>query len=184
MSKLRCQYAGAVAAAAGVVWTAWAAALAATGLTTTSPPVLVASAVSSVGVVAGHYAVEDFYGARMKRPGTIGAWLGALGGLVFGVGQVLRLLSGGGEAIVGMGVLALVGGSLLVAVGLVRTRIQPPWLGVALGVGTLAFLGLSVQPGAAALYGLAWLALGRDLYRHRPPDGRFGDAEADYGWLG
>ncbi|WP_424003155.1 hypothetical protein ACOZ4I_03710 [Haloarcula salina] len=184
MSKLRCQYAGAVAAVGGIVWTAWAVALAATGLTTTSPPVLVASALSSAGVVAGHYAVEDFYGARMKRPGTIGAWIGALGGLVFGAGQSIRLLSGGGEAVVGIGVLALVGGSLLVAVGLVRTRIQPPWLGVALGVGTLAFLSLSVQPAAAAVYGLAWLALGQDLYRHLPPDGRFGDAEADYGWLG
>lgn len=184
MSKVRCQYAGAVAAAAGVIWTVWAVALAATGLTTTSPLVLLASAASSVGVVAGHYAVEDFYGARLKRPGTIGAWVGAFGGLVFGVGQVVRFISGGGEAIVGIGVLALVAGSLLVAVGLVRTRIQPPWLGVALGVGTVAFLGLSVQPAAAAGYGLAWLALGQDLYRHRPPDGRFGDAEADYGWLG
>jgi len=184
MAKLRCQRAGAVAAVGGVVWIGWAVALSATGQTATSPPVLVGTVVSALGVVAGHYAVEDFYGARMKRPGTIGAWVGALGGLVFAAGQLLRLLTGGGEAIIGIGVLALVGGSLLVAVGLVRTRIQPPWLGVLLGFGTVVFLGFEIQPATATVYGLAWAALGQDLYRFDPPDGRFGDAEADYGWLG
>ncbi|WP_336338045.1 hypothetical protein [Haloarcula brevis] len=184
MAKLRCQRAGAVAAVGGVVWIGWALALSATARTATSQPVLVGTVVSALGVVAGHYAVEDFYGARMKRPGTVGAWAGGLGGLVFAAGQLVRLLSGGGEAIVGIGVLVLVSGSLLVAAGLVRTRIQPPWLGVLLGFGTIAFLGFEVQPATATVYGLAWAALGQDLYRFDPPDGRFGDAEADYGWLG
>ncbi|GCF12791.1 hypothetical protein Harman_07260 [Haloarcula mannanilytica] len=184
MAKLRCQRVGAVAAVGGVVWIGWAVALSMTEQTATSTPVLAGIIISALGVVAGHYAVEDFYGARMKRPGTIGAWVGALGGLVFAVGQLFRLLTGGGEAIIGIGVLALVGGSVLVAVGLVRTRIQPPWLGVLLGFGTVVFLGFDIQPATATVYGLAWAALGQDLYRFDPPDGRFGDAEGDYGWLG
>ncbi|MDS0222627.1 hypothetical protein NDI54_14875 [Haloarcula sp. S1AR25-5A] len=183
MAKLRCQRAGAVAAVGGVVWIGWAVALSMTGQTATNPPVLAGIVVSALGVVAGHYAVEDFYGARMKRPGTIGAWVGAVGGLVFAAGQLVRLLTGGGDVIIGIGVLALVGGSVLVAVGLVRTRIQPPWLGVLLGFGTVVFLGFDIQPATATVYGLAWAALGQDLYRFDPPDGRFGDAEADYGWL-
>jgi hypothetical protein len=183
MAKLRCQRAGAVAAVGGVVWIGWAVALSMTDQTATSTPVLAGIVVSALGVVVGHYAVEDFYGARMNRPGTIGAWLGALGGLVFAAGQLVRLLTGGGEAVIAIGVLALVGGSVLVAVGLVRTRIQPPWLGVLLGFGTVVFLGFDIQPATATVYGLAWAALGQDLYRFDPPDGRFGDAEADYGWL-
>ncbi|EMA29823.1 hypothetical protein [Haloarcula japonica] len=183
MAKLRCQRAGAVAAVGGVVWIGWAVALSATAQTATSTPVLVGTVLSALGVAAGHYAVEGFYGARMKRPGTIGAWLGALGALVFGGGQLLRLFTGGGEAVIGIGVLVLVSGSLLVAVGLVRTRIQPPWLGVLLALGTLVFLGFEVQPATATVYGLAWAALGQDLYRFDPPDGRFGDADGDYGWL-
>ncbi|WP_367176041.1 hypothetical protein [Haloarcula rubripromontorii] len=183
MAKLRCQRAGAVAAVGGIVWIGWAAALSATGQTATSLPIIAGTIVSALGVVAGHYAIEDFYGARMKRPGTVGAWAGGLGGLVFAAGQLVRLLSGGGEAIIAVGVLVLVSGSLLVAVGLVRTRIQPPWLGVVLGLGTIAFLGFEVQPATATAYGLAWVALGQDLYRFDPPDGRFGDADGDYGWL-
>ncbi len=54
----------------------------------------------------------------MKRPGTIGASAGGLGGLVFAIGQLVRLLSGGGEAVIAVGVLVLVSGSLLVTVGL------------------------------------------------------------------
>ncbi|MDQ2071591.1 hypothetical protein ACODNH_15065 [Haloarcula sp. NS06] len=183
MAKLRCQRAGAVAAVGGVVWVGWAVALSATGQTEMSTPILAGTALSALGVVAGHYAIEDFYGARMKRPGTIGAWAGGLGGLVFAVGQLVRLLTGGGEPVIAVGVLVLVSGSLLVAVGLVRTRIQPPWLGVLLGVGTIAFLGFGIQPATATVYGLAWAALGQDLYRFDPPDGRFGDADGDYGWL-
>ncbi|AAV45253.1 unknown [Haloarcula marismortui ATCC 43049] len=183
MAKLRCQRAGAVAAVGGVVWVGWAVVLSATGQTEMSTSILAGTALSALGVVAGHYAIEDFYGARMKRPGTIGAWAGGLGGLVFAIGQLVRLLSGGGEAVIAVGVLVLVSGSLLVTVGLVRTRIQPPWLGVLLGLGTIAFLGFEVQPAAATVYGLAWVALGQDLYRFDPPDGRFGDADGDYGWL-
>jgi len=183
MSKLRCQWAGLVAAVGGVLWLAWVAAAAVTGRQST--PVLLGVALSTLAVVVGHYAVEGFYGARMKRPGTAGAWVGALGGVVFAVGQLLRVATGGGAgAIVGIGVLALVSGSLLVSVGLVRTRIQPPWLGVLLFVGTVAFLGFNeISPWTALPYGLAWVALGRDLYRYDPPDGRFGEARGDYGWL-
>lgn len=182
MSKLRSQRAGAVAAVGGLVWVGWTVALGLTGRETDA--VRLAVACSALGVVAGHYAVETFYGARLKRPGTGGAWLGALGGVGFAAGQVLRVLGGGGEAVVGLGVLALVAGSALVSVGLLRTRIQPPWLGVLLAVGTVAFLGFDVSAWAALTYGLAWVALGQDIYRHDPPDGRFGDARADYGWLG
>ena len=181
MSKLRCQWAGAVAAVGGLVWAGWALALGLTGAETDL--VRGAVVVSTLGVVVGHYAVETFYGARMKRPGVGGTWLGALGGILFAAGQALRIVTGGGTVLVALGVLALVAGSLLAAVGLVRTRIQPPWLGVLLAVGTVVFLGFSVQPGTAVLYGLAWVALGQDLYRYDPPDGRFGESEADYGWL-
>ena len=183
MAKLRCQRAGAVAAVGGLVWIGWAAALSATGYTATSLPIIAGTIVSALGVVAGHYAVEEFYGARMKRPGTAGAWTGGLGAITFAVGQLVRLLSGGGEPVIAVGVLVLVSGSLLVAVGLVRTRIQPPWLGVLLGVGTIAFLGFEIQPATATVYGLAWAALGQDLYRFDPPDGRFGEADGNYGWL-
>lgn len=182
MVKLRCQRAGAVTALGGLLWVAWAVALAVTGRE--SDAVLALVVLSSLGVVAGHYAVESFHGARMKRPGTGGAWLGAVGGVVFAVGQLLRVLTGNGEVIVGLGVLALVSGSLLTSVGLVRTRIEPPWLGVLLAVGTVAFLGFELSAWAALPYGLAWVALGQDIYRYDPPDGRFGDANADYGWLG
>ena len=182
MSKLRCQRAGAVAAVGGVVWVGWAVALGLTG--SESDPILLAVVCSTLGVVAGHYAVESFYGERMKRPGTGVAWLGVLGGAVFAVGQSLRIFTGGDpQWVVGLGVLALVSGSILVSVGLVRTRIQPPWIGVLLAAGTVAFLGFDLSPWAALPYGLAWLALGRDLYRYDPPDGRFGDLEADYGWI-
>jgi len=181
MTKRRCQVAGAVGAIGGVVWLGWAVALGVTGQR--SDPVLVTVASSTLLVVVGHYAVEDFYGQRLKRPGTAGAWLGALGGVVFAVGQLLRVATGGGEAVIGLGGLALASGSLLVAAGLVRTRIQPPWLGVLLAAGTIGFLGFDVSPYAAALYGLAWLALGQDIYRYDPPDGRFSDSRADYGWL-
>ncbi|GGN85661.1 MULTISPECIES: hypothetical protein [Haloarcula] len=182
MSKLRCQRAGAVAAFGGLLWVGWTVALGVTGRE--RDWILVAVSLSALGVVAGHYAVESFHGARMKRPGTGGAWLGAAGGVVFAAGQLLRALTGVGEVVVGLGVLALVGGSLLTSVGLVRTRVQPPWLGVSLAVGTVAFLGFDLSTWAALPYGLAWLALGQDLYRYDPPDGRFGDANADYGWLG
>jgi len=181
MSKLRCQRAGAVAAGGGVLWVAWTVALGVTGREST--PVLLGVAVSTLAVVAGHYAVEGFYGARLQRPGTAGAWLGALGGVGFAAGQVLRVATGGGEWVVGLGVLALVSGSVLVSVGIVRTRIQPPWLGVVLAAGTVLFLGFDLSPWAALPYGLAWVALGRDLYRYDPPDGRFGDPKRDYGWL-
>jgi hypothetical protein len=181
MAKGRSQWAGAVAALGGLVWTGWAAATHYLGGT---PDALIgAIVVSSLGVVAGCYAVEEFYGQRMKRPGTAGAWLGGLAGLVFATGQALRLTSGGGEAILALGVLGLAGGSFLLAAGLVRTRIQPPWLGVLLAVGTFGFLLFEAVPAAASLYGLSWIALGQDFYRHDPPDGRFGDATGDYGWL-
>ncbi|EMA21469.1 hypothetical protein C442_10541 [Haloarcula amylolytica JCM 13557] len=172
-----------VAAVGGIVWIGWAVALSATDQTATNLPIIAGIVISTLGIVVGHYAVEDFYGARMKRPGTVGAWVGGLGGLVFAAGQLVRLLDGGGEAVIGIGVLVLVSGSILVAAGLVRTRIQPPWLGVLLGVGTIAFLGFELQPATATVYGLAWAALGQDLYRFDPPDGRFGDADGDYGWL-
>jgi hypothetical protein len=181
MSKLRCQRAGLVAAVGGLLWLAWAVALGVTGREST--PVLLGVALSTLGIVVGHYAVESFYGARLKRPGTAGAWLGALGGLVFAAGQVVRVATGGGEAIVGIGVLAFVSGSILVSLGLVRTRIQPPWLGVVLFAGTVLFLGFDISPWTAVPYGLAWVALGRDFYEYDPPDGRFGDATGDYGWL-
>jgi len=181
MTKLRCQRAGAVAAVGGLVWTAWALLLGATGRQ--SGPVLVAVAASAVGIAVGHYAIEGFYGDRMKRPGTAGAWLGGLGAAVFAVGQLLRVVTGGGEAVIGLGGLGLAGGSVLVAAGLVRTHIQPPWLGVLLTAGTIGFLGFDVTPYAAVGYGLAWVALGQDLYRFDPPDGRYGDARGDYGWL-
>jgi len=181
MSKLRCQRAGLVGAAGGLVWLAWAVALGLTGRE--SDAVLTVVALSTVALVVGHYAVESFYGARMKRPGTAGAWLGVIGGVVFALGQTLRVATGGGEVVVGLGVLAFVSGSLLVSVGLVRTRIQPPWLGVVLLAGTLLFLGFDISPWAAVPYGLAWVALGGDLYRYDPPDGRFGEARGDYGWL-
>lgn len=181
MSKFRCQWAGALAAVGGLVWMGWAIVLGVTGTETTL--VRGAVVVSTLGVIAGHYAVETFYGARMKRPGVGGTWLGFLGGVVFALGQGLRIVTDWGTLLVALGVLALVGGSLLTAAGLVRTRIQPPWLGVLLALGTLGFLGFSVQPGTAVLYGLAWVALGQDLYRYDPPDGRFGEAQADYGWL-
>jgi len=182
MSKLRCQRAGLVAAAGGLVWLAWVVAAGMVGRGHTS--VLLGVALSTLAIVVGQYAVESFYGARMKRPGTAGAWLGALGGIVFAVGQLVAVTAGGGDAIVGIGVLALVSGSLLVSVGLVRTRVQPPWLGVLLFAGTLAFLGFNeISPWTALPYGLAWVALGQDLYRYDPPDGRFGEATDEYGWL-
>jgi len=183
MSKLRCQWAGLVAAVGGVLWLAWVAGAGLVGRERT--PVLLGVALSTLAIVVGHYAVESFYGARMKRPGTAGAWLGALGGVVFAAGQLVTVATGGGgDAIVGIGVLALVSGSLLVSVGLVRTRIQPPWIGVLLFVGTLAFLGFNeISPWTAVAYGLAWVVLGRDLYQYDPPDGRFGASRRDYGWL-
>ena len=181
MSKLRCQVAGAIAAVGGLAWVAWTVALGVTGQR--SAPILSAVALSSLAIVAGHYAIESFHGARMKRPGTGGAWLGAIGGVVFAAGQLLRVATGGGEVVIGLGALALVVGSMLAAVGMVRTRIQPPWLGVALALGTLLFLGFDLSPWAAIVYGLAWLAVGQDIYRHDPPDGRFGESSGDYGWL-
>lgn len=181
MSKLRCQLAGAVASVGGLLWVGWTVVLGVTGQR--SAPILSAVALSALAIVAGHYAIESFHGARMKRPGTGGAWLGALGGVVFAVGQLLRVTTGGGEVVIGLGVLALVAGSLLAAVGMVRTRIQPPWLGVVLGLGTILFLGFDLSPWAALPYGLAWVALGQDIYRHDPPDGRFGESRGEYGWL-
>jgi hypothetical protein len=72
---------------------------------------------------------------------------------------------------------------MVVGVGTIRDRIQPPWLGVLLAVGTIGFLGFDLSPWAALPYGLAWVALGQDLYRFDPPDGRFGESADDYGWL-
>lgn len=181
MTKGRSQRAGAVAAVGGLLWAGWAVVLHLTG--TRGDPLTGAIAVSAVGVLAGCYAAEEFYGQRMKRPGTAGAWLGGLAALVFAAGHVLDLATGDGEAVLAVGVLGVAVGSLLLAVGLVRTRIQPPWLGVLLAVGTVGFLLLEAIPAAAALYGLSWVALGQDFYRHDPPDGRFGEPEGDYGWL-
>lgn len=186
MAKVRCQWAGAVAAVGGLVWVGWVLALEVTGADVTrtqNGPILVAIVLSALGIVAGHYAIEAYYGARMKRPGVGGALLGVLGGFVFALGQLLRLVTGGGTVVVAIGVLALVAGSLMVAAGMLRTRVQPPWVGSLLALGTVLFLGLNIQPVTAAVYGLAWIALGQDLYRYDPPDGRFGESEADYGWL-
>lgn len=186
MAKLRCQWAGALAAVGGLVWVGWVLALQVTETDVTgtvSDPILAAIALSSVGPIAGHYAIEAYYGVRMKRPGVGGALLGVLGGIVFGIGQLLRILTDNGTLVVAIGVLALVAGSLMVATGMLRTRVQPPWIGVLLAFGTIAFLGLNIAPVTGVFYGLGWIALGQDLYRYDPPDGRFGEAEADYGWL-
>jgi len=108
-----------------------------------------------------------------KFPGGEGSGIAMVGGLVFAVGQWLTLpLEPGSvvaEGIIAVGVLGLVAGTVLLAAGMVRARRTPPWLGVALTLGTVLFLGFGDGGGLQTLLalplGLAWLAVGGYLVR-------------------
>lgn len=169
MSETSRPWAQAALAAAGLAWAAWALWMTATGEPTGTVLLLVglsglAATVGLVGVVFRLPWTYDF-------PGGEGAGLGAVGGLVFGLGQLLAGLTGGGWTtwLIAPGVLGLVAGTVLLAAGLVRARRTPPWVGVALALGAVLFLGFGDGSGLTSLLalplGLAFLAAGAYLLR-------------------
>jgi len=162
----------------GVCWIGWALAIAA-GTTGAIVRALVGAsgfvlAVSLLGVVLRLPWIYKF-------PGGEGSGIAMLGGLTFAVGQWLTIPLQAGNAIaegvIALGVLGLLGGTALLAAGMVRARRTPPWLGVALLFGSVLFVGYGDGTGPGALLalplGLAWLAVGSYLVRFpEQPSGR------------
>ena len=110
----------------------------------------------------------EFYGVLLQdRPNSYAA---------YGTGQEPWIGSDVGWMIFLLGVLVLLVGGLLAAVGLYRSRVRPRWLAAfaaALGPGVLAgsLFGLGRAPLSVLVlgaYAAAWLVFGRLLLR-RPP---------------
>lgn len=157
----------------GVLWVGWSLVIFATG--TPDGAIRAVVGLSGLAMAVGLLGVVLRLPWTYTFPGGEGAGIAMLGGLVFALGQGLAVvISAGGsgivEGVIGLGVLALVGGTLLLAAGLVRTRRTPPWLGVSLIVGTILFLGFGDGSGLRALLavplGLAWVAVGGYLVRY------------------
>jgi|GEM_PF-748107 len=164
-------WAQAALALGGLCWIGWSVMMVASGQTDGLVRALVggsgfALAVGLLGVVLRLPWIYRF-------PGGEGSGVAMLGALVFAVGQWLTLpLEPGStvaEGIIAIGVLGLVAGTSLLAVGMVRARRTPPWLGVALVLGVVLFLGFGDGGGVQTLLslplGLAWLAVGGYLLR-------------------
>ena len=163
-------WAQATLAIGGVCWIGWTLAVA-VGTTGGLVRALVGGSglVLAVGLLGVVLRLPWIY----QFPGGEGSGIAMLSGLAFAVGQWLTIpLQAGSalaEGIIALGVLGLVGGTLLLAAGTVRARRTPPWLGVALFLGTVLFLGFGDGEGLRALLalplGLAWLAVGSYLVR-------------------
>jgi len=154
-----------VLALGGVCWTGWSVAMFATGAT--AGPIRALVGLSGIVLAAGLLGVVLRLPWIYEFPGGEGSGIGLVGGFVFAIGQWLTLVVAGSgltEGIIALGVLALIAGTLLLATGLLRARRTPPWIGVALIVGTLLFLGFSDGEGLNTLLavplGLAWIGLG------------------------
>lgn len=161
--------------AGGFAWTGWSLIATATGSIEGSVLTLALVASSGLFLAVGLVGLVLTLAWPYQFPGGEGAAIAALGGVLFAIGQVVTIVSDGGGLVtwfVAPGVLAFVGGSVLLAVGLVRARRIPPWLGVGLFVGSVLFLGFNAVPALSLPFGLAWLALGRHLWRYpdRPTD--------------
>lgn len=164
-------WAQATLALGGVCWLAWTVAIFGTG--TTSGAIHGLVGLSGLVLAVGLLGVVLRLPWTYKFPGGEGSGIAMLGGLGFAAGHWLAALlsteNGPVEAVIALGVLGLVGGTLLLAVGILRARRTPPWLGVALLVGTVLFVGFGDGSGLRALLalplGLAWLATGGYLLR-------------------
>lgn len=151
----------------GVAWTGWSVLAATTG--SADGPVLALVGLSGLLLAVGLAGFVLSLDWAYQFPGGQGAGLAVIGFLSFTIGQGVVLTRGeGGVAtwFVAPGVLAFVGGSALFAVGLVRARRTPPWLGVSLLVGSVTFLGFNGVPVLAVPFGLAWFAFGAHLWRY------------------
>ncbi|QGA83535.1 hypothetical protein [Halomicrobium sp. LC1Hm] len=156
----------------GLCWIGWSLATIVTGSADGSVRFLVGASgfVLAVGLLGVVLRLPWIY----QFPGGEGCGVTLLGGLAFAAGQWSRVLLGGAgwfaEGVVALGVLGLAVGTALLAAGVVRARRVPPWLGVALFVGTVLFLGFGNGDGLRAWLapplGLAWLALGGYLLRY------------------
>ncbi|PSP93788.1 hypothetical protein BRC91_09370 [Halobacteriales archaeon QS_4_62_28] len=149
----------------GVCWTGWSLTMFATGATT--GPIRAFVGFSGLVLAVGLLGVVLRLPWIYKFPGGEGSGIALVGGLVFAIGQWLTLLVDGDvlvELLIALGVLALVGGTLLLAIALLRARRTPPWIGVALIVGTILFLGFSDGEGLTTLLaiplGLSWISFG------------------------
>lgn len=173
MTEAASRWPQAALALGGVLWVGWSLVIFGTGTPDGSIRAVVglSGLALAVGLLGFVLRLPWTYGF----PGGEGAGIAMLGGLVFGLGQGLSVATGAGgsgvvEAVIGLGVLGLVGGTLLLAAGLVRTRRTPPWLGISLVVGTVLFLGFENGNGLQALLaiplGLAWLGVGGYLLRY------------------
>ncbi|WP_225333641.1 hypothetical protein [Halomicrobium urmianum] len=157
-------------AAAGVAWAAWAVWM--TVVEGTEGRMLLAVGLSGLLTALGFVGVVFRLPWTYKFPGGEGAGIGALGALVFGVGQSLAAILGGDpiDWLVAPGVLGLVGGTGMLAFGMVRARRTPPWIGVALALSAVLFLGFGDGAGLRSLlalpFGLALLAAGAYLARY------------------
>lgn len=156
--------------AAGVAWAAWAVWM--TLIDGTGGPVLFAVGLSGLLAAVGFVGVVFRLPWTYKLPGGEGAGIGALGALLFGIGQLLAALGGGAPAdwLIAPAVLALVGGTGLLAFGMVRARRTPPWIGAGLAAGAVLFLGFGDGSGLRSLlalpFGLALVAAGAYLARY------------------
>ena len=158
-------------AVGGVCWIGWSLATVVTG----SPDGIVRALVGASGFVlaVGLLGVVLRLPWIYRFPGGEGCGVAMLGGLAFAAGQWLALLLPAAgwlaEGIIALGVLGLAVGTLALAAGVVRARRVPPWLGAALVLGIVLFMGYGNGEGLRALLGpplgLAWLALGGYLLR-------------------
>lgn len=155
----------------GVCWTGWVLLMLASGSVDDLIRTLVG--VSGFALAIGLLGVVLRLPWVYRFPGGEGCGIAILGGFIFAAGQWLTLPLPAGstvaEGIIALGVLGLLGGTLLFAGGLLRARRTPPWLGAALIVGTVLFVGFNdggdIWTLLALPLGLAWFALGGYLLR-------------------
>lgn len=164
-------WAQATLALGGLCWIGWVLTMVVTGWTDGLVRLLVGASgfLLAVGLLGIVLRLPWIY----RFPGGEGSGIAMLGSLVFAVGQWLTIpLQAGStvaEGVIALGVLGLVGGIGLLAAGMLRARRTPPWLAVALLLGSLLFLGFGDGSGLLSLLalplGLAWLAVGGYLLR-------------------
>jgi len=127
-----------------------------------------ANAVDAVAFLLTAAAVLGLHARQRHRSGTlgrVGAIAAAVGCAAAGVNNPVEHC--GGVAVLGIvlwvpATLLLLGGHLLLGAATIRARVLPAWAGAALLVGVLALF-VAFNTGGAAVYGIAWVAVGAAL---------------------
>ena len=106
------------------------------------------------------------------KAGKAGIFVGAVGAALLVAATLIQAVFFGGDFplmphFVVPGLLALVGGFLLVGIAILRAGVLPRWVAVLIVVGALAMLGANEQTARVLLmipFGVAWVAVGYALW--------------------